>query len=99
MCCSFNGLLTDWLIGPQVMMMGCAVVAELLLSGGADPNARDPSTGGTALHDAARGGFLDTVQTLVRYRADVSVRDNDGKLAADLARENGYVDVVTFLET
>ncbi|XP_027873615.1 cyclin-dependent kinase 4 inhibitor B [Xiphophorus couchianus] len=83
----------------QVMMMGSSEVARLLLTRGADPNVTDKSTGATPLHDAARTGFLDTVQLLVKAGADPQARDKDNCLPIDLARQNGHTDVVAVLET
>ncbi|XP_032417726.1 cyclin-dependent kinase 4 inhibitor B [Xiphophorus hellerii] len=83
----------------QVMMMGSSEVARLLLTRGADPNVTDKSTGATPLHDAARTGFLDTVQLLVEAGADPQARDKDNCLPIDLARQNGHTDVVAVLET
>ncbi|XP_048826031.1 cyclin-dependent kinase 4 inhibitor B-like [Brienomyrus brachyistius] len=82
----------------QVMMMGNTAVARLLLQHGANPGVRDRDTGGTPLHDAAREGFLDTVKVLVAHGAEVHARDNRDQRPIDLAMENGYRDVVDFLE-
>ncbi|XP_029290706.1 cyclin-dependent kinase 4 inhibitor B [Cottoperca gobio] len=82
----------------QVMMMGSTSVAQVLLKHGADPNVADRSTGGTPLHDAARTGFLDTVQLLVQFLADPHARDNKNNRPIDLARDKGNTDVVDFLE-
>ncbi|KAK2918887.1 cyclin-dependent kinase 4 inhibitor B [Channa argus] len=82
----------------QVMMMGSAPVARVLLEHGAQPNVADRSTGTTPLHDAARSGFLETVRMLVEYKADPQGRDNKNCRPIDLARENGHGDVVAFLE-
>ena len=83
----------------KVMMMGSATVARLLLNHGADPSVTDRSTGATPLHDAARAGFLDTVQLLVLFRADPETRDGRNRRPVDLARDNGHMDVVRFLES
>ncbi|XP_072319389.1 cyclin-dependent kinase 4 inhibitor B [Eucyclogobius newberryi] len=82
----------------QVMMMGSVPVAQLLLKHGADPNVRDPSTGTTPLHDAARTGFVDTVRLLVEFQADPNVTDNNDFRAIDLAKLSGHADVVAVLD-
>ncbi|TDH16300.1 hypothetical protein EPR50_G00018150 [Perca flavescens] len=83
----------------QVMMMGSTPVAQLLLKHGADPNVADRSTGTTPLHDAARTGFLDTVRLLVQFLADPKTKDKTNNRAIDLARQNGHLDVVDFLQS
>jgi GNAT superfamily N-acetyltransferase len=56
-------------------------VAELLESG-APPNARDPQSGGTALHLAAAAGRLDVVDRLVSWApVDKQARDAAGRTA------------------
>ncbi|KAI5942100.1 cyclin-dependent kinase 4 inhibitor B [Manis javanica] len=81
----------------QVMMMGSARVAELLLLHGADPNCTDPATLTRPVHDAAREGFLDTLVALHRAGARLDVRDAWGRLPADLAEERGHRDVALYL--
>ncbi|KAL2098253.1 hypothetical protein ACEWY4_007460 [Coilia grayii] len=83
----------------QVMMMGSTPVARLLLERGADPSARDCTTGATPLHDAARAGFLETVRVLVEFHADPQATDNSGYRPVDLARLDGHQDVVDFLQS
>lgn len=83
----------------QVMMMGSTPVAQILLDHGADPNVGDRSTGTRPLHDAARGGFLDTVRLLVHFRAHPDARDKWDCRPVDLARDEGHTDVVDFLES
>ncbi|KAG9344142.1 hypothetical protein JZ751_012624 [Albula glossodonta] len=82
-----------------VMMMGSTTVAQLLLRHGANPNLQDSSTGSTPLHDAARQGFLDTVEILIESRADPNIMDYNNRRPIDLARENGHLQVVAFLES
>ncbi|XP_068583024.1 cyclin-dependent kinase 4 inhibitor D [Cebidichthys violaceus] len=83
----------------QVMMMGSTPVARVLLKHGADPNVTDRSTGTTPLHDAARTGFLDTARLLVQFRADPQATDNTNCQPIDLAKKNGHVEVVDFLQS
>lgn len=78
------------------MMMGNSKIATLLLEKGADPNVQDKQ-GITPLHDAARTGFLDTVQALVEYGALVNTPDHNGALPIHIAIREGHRDVVEFL--
>ncbi|CAJ0948418.1 unnamed protein product [Ranitomeya imitator] len=55
----------------QVMMMGSPPLAQLLIAHGADPTARDPTTGACPAHDAIRGGFVDTLVVLVNKEEPV----------------------------
>ncbi|XP_012520481.1 PREDICTED: cyclin-dependent kinase inhibitor 2A [Propithecus coquereli] len=81
----------------QVMMMGNARVAQLLLLHGAEPNRADPATLTRPVHDAAREGFLDTLVALHRAGARLDVRDARGRLPVDLAEERGHSDVARYL--
>ncbi|XP_026060223.1 cyclin-dependent kinase inhibitor 2A [Carassius auratus] len=81
----------------QVMMMGNTPLAHLLLEYGADPNVPDPGTGSTPLHDAARTGFMDTVQLLIRFNADPNSTDHSNLRPVDVARRTGHMDVAEFL--
>ncbi|MFK7821326.1 MAG: ankyrin repeat domain-containing protein [Planctomycetaceae bacterium] len=51
-----------------------------LLSHGADVNHQDHK-GKTALHRAAKAGFIETMQTLIEHGARIDVLDNDGETA------------------
>ncbi|XP_060092379.1 cyclin-dependent kinase 4 inhibitor B-like [Heteronotia binoei] len=81
----------------QVMMLGTPSVAELLLQRGADPNRPDPATGSLPVHDAAREGFLETLQVLCRGGARLDLPDRWGRLPLDLAAENLQSHVVSYL--
>ncbi|KAK9408111.1 cyclin-dependent kinase 4 inhibitor B [Crotalus adamanteus] len=82
----------------QVMMMGSARMAELLLQRGADPNRPDPSTGATPAHDLAQEGFLDTLMILHHWGARFDQLDRWGHSPLDLARQNGQNHVVDYLQ-
>ncbi|XP_051964960.1 cyclin-dependent kinase 4 inhibitor C-like [Xyrauchen texanus] len=81
----------------QVMKLGCPSIAEALLGAGADPNARDPFGCLTISHDAARDGYLDTLQVLVMNGADVNLLDSKGNLPLHLAAQEGHLGVVQYL--
>uniref|UniRef100_A0A8D0G6R8 Uncharacterized protein n=1 Tax=Sphenodon punctatus TaxID=8508 RepID=A0A8D0G6R8_SPHPU len=81
----------------QVMMMGSPKVAELLLRAGADPNIPDPATGSFPAHDAAREGFLDTLEVLHLGGARFDLPDGQGRLPIHLAAESGQHHVLSYL--
>ncbi len=60
-------------------------------------NQGDGSSGMTALMFASRGGHLDVVTALLSARAQATVRNANGRLAVDEARENGYEEVARLL--
>ncbi|XP_005284958.1 cyclin-dependent kinase 4 inhibitor C isoform X2 [Chrysemys picta bellii] len=80
----------------QVMKLGNPEIARQLLISGANPDLKD-STGFAVIHDAARAGFLDTLQTLLEFNADVNIEDNEGNLPLHLAAKEGHLPVVEFL--
>jgi len=43
-------------------------------------------------------GHLDVVKLLVEHGADLSLKDNEGKTAAMIARENGHNDIADYLD-
>ena len=67
-------------------------IARLLLERGAPVNARQGPTesGFTPLIEAALNGQVEMVELLMRHGADASLKDGDGKTAADHARERGH---------
>ena len=79
----------------QVQPLHAAVAArsqpavELLLAHGADANARQ-QVGYTPLMGAASGGREDLVDLLIAHGADVRLVSEDGKTAADVARDHGH---------
>lgn len=79
------------------MKLGNPRVAELLLERGANPNLPDPSTGSLPVHDAAREGFLDTLQILISGGARLDLPNHYGRLPLQEAAENGQSHVVHFL--
>jgi ankyrin repeat protein len=67
-------------------------IAGLLLEHVAPVNARQGRTDGgfTPLMEAAFNGQVEMVELLLRHGADPSMKDDDGKTAADHARARGH---------
>lgn len=72
-------------------------VVRMLIERGAAVNAQTRS-GFTALHHAAETGSLSAAQALLNANADSTLRNANGKTAAEIARENGHPDVAQLLE-
>ena len=71
-------------------------VTQILLLNGASPQARN-NQGQTALHFAAKGGDILTVQQLLLYRAFAGSKDDFDKLPVDYATEAGFSNVAAAL--
>lgn len=65
----------------------------MLLDNGANPTLGD-KRGLTVLHYAARFGFIDIVKLLIKYGADINLRDNNGFNAAYWAKMNEFSEIV-----
>jgi len=68
-----------------------------LLDAGADPNARSAS-GGTPLHTAAFTGDSAVLELLIAHGGDASIKNEQGKTPADIARERGHPEMARLLE-
>lgn len=75
-----------------------AEVIDLILSSGADVNARQQQ-GWTAIHSAAMHGDLALLEKLLARGADPTVKSDDGKTPLDLARERGHDPIIARLDT
>jgi ankyrin repeat protein len=69
---------------------------RLLLQAGADPNARQHA-GYTALMTAAFSNRRDLVEVFIAFNADVSLRNDEGKTAADVAASVGNMELAARL--
>ncbi|KAL6161846.1 hypothetical protein ACJBU6_00944 [Exserohilum turcicum] len=71
---------------------------ETLLSSRRVQIDRQDSYGRTALIWAASYGYLDVVQLLVSWKANLLIKNQGGHAAADVARIEGHTEVWEFLE-
>ncbi len=76
-----------------------AKVVDLLLKRGAMADHQETTKGWTALIWAAKQGHAAAVATLLAHHADRTLKDFDGKTAADWAREDGHAEVLNLLQT
>lgn len=65
-----------------------ATICRLLLEHGANPNSQTRASLSTPLHRAILFRNFEAIELLMKYHADVNLKDIDGKSAADKAIEN-----------
>ena len=71
-------------------------IVRMLLDKGAESNAKSQS-GSTPLHTVGFTGDRESLALLMEHGADPAITNNDGKTAADIARERGHQEVVDLL--
>jgi ankyrin repeat protein len=95
-----NGLNEDELPPLQIlcgMGSGNALIAEMLIMAGADPNCFDPHKGETALHAAIRSENVPLVEELLKYSVDIHFHDADENRIFTTACEKGNREIVRAL--
>lgn len=55
--------------------------------------------GTTALMYASRSGYIEMVKQLLEKGADINIKDDGGRTALDLAKENNHSEVVSLINT
>jgi len=73
-----------------------AEIVELLLAAGAKPDPRQRH-GWTPLHAAAQNNDARSLEALLAAGADPALRNDDGKSAADVARDAGHLELAASL--
>ncbi|XP_015712540.1 ankyrin repeat and EF-hand domain-containing protein 1 [Coturnix japonica] len=67
------------------------------LERGANPNARDPATGRTAVMEAAREGGLEVVRGILERGGDINLFDNERHSAAHFAAKGGFFEILRII--
>lgn len=80
-------------IGMAARLGRLEVLRILLDSGAVPPAEEDPENAPTALMEAAASGETEAAAMLLEHGADPSLRDPEGRSAADYAQENGHPDL------
>jgi ankyrin repeat protein len=73
-------------------------IVLLLLENNANPNVREKQELATPLHAAAQKGDAKIILTLLYNGADLSLRNRQGKLPIDLAKEAGHIEAAALLQ-
>jgi hypothetical protein len=74
-------------------------IAKLLLQNGANPDVQELTYGCTPLHYAASSGDFDLCKTLISFGAEVKTLDYYEYTCSDYAREGGFAELATYLQT
>ncbi|ADC61905.1 ankyrin repeat domain-containing protein [Allochromatium vinosum] len=74
-----------------------AAIVERLLDKGAMVDHQESTMGWTALIWAAKQGHVASVKALLEHQADRTLKDFEGKTAADWAREGGHEEILALL--
>ncbi|KAM6298346.1 ankyrin repeat and EF-hand domain-containing protein 1 [Aegotheles albertisi] len=91
--------------GKPVFLQACEQAHDIkeiclnFLERGANPNARNPSTGRTALMEAAREGALELVRGLLERGVDVNVFDLERHSAAHFAAKGGFFEILRIISS
>ena len=94
--------------GSTVLFWACRYnkndVVEILLSENADPNIcttkqwHSMKPNSSPLMMASRKGNAENVKKLLRYKADINLKNSNGDTALSIAKKGGHNEVVKILE-
>ncbi|NXY83305.1 ANKE1 protein, partial [Alcedo cyanopectus] len=91
--------------GKPVFLQACEQAHDIkeiclnFLERGANPNARNPATGRTALMEAAREGSLELVRALLERGVDVNTFDLERHSAAHFAAKGGFFEILRVISS
>lgn len=72
-------------------------ILEYVIQNGADMNYQNEKCE-TALMRAVSRGYLSNVKILIKYKADVSLKDKEGRTALDIAEAKNYKEITSYLK-
>ena len=72
-------------------------IAKLLLDAGADPNIADGNRRNTPALIASSRGYLEMLKLLIKYGADINIKNQYGNYPLDAAISNKHQNVVDYL--
>jgi len=84
-------------ISGSAISAGDAAIAQILITHGADINARSGRVNSTFLHGAVRRRNKDMVELLIQNGADVNIEDSAGQTPLDLARTANNTELIAIL--
>ncbi|XP_053565306.1 ankyrin repeat and EF-hand domain-containing protein 1 [Bombina bombina] len=93
--CTANGI--PILLAACECAQECKEMCLKLLQRGANPSAMNPSTGRTALMEAAREGAIEVVRSILSRGGDVNVFDRERYHAVHFAAKGGFLEVLKIL--
>ena len=97
-----NPRIVDWTMKSTVLhksgYTGQPQNIQMLVDAGAELDAQGPYNGYTALHDAIWHGHLETAKALIEAGAAPDLKGLDGLTPLDLAKKNGYEEIVKMME-
>ena len=67
---------------------GETLMVHQLLKEGASINSKGSESGETALHRAAKKGFIEVIKILINHGADIAIENTNGLTAQEIAKEN-----------
>jgi len=82
----------------QAIHQGHAEIVEILIEKGSDLNAIDEEKGATPLILAAHFGFKGIAEKLLEKGANKTIKDKEGKTAAEMAHSRGYTKLAELIE-
>ncbi|NXU49567.1 ANKE1 protein, partial [Turnix velox] len=89
--------------GKPVFLQACERAQDIkeiclnFLERGANPDARNPATGRTALMEAAREGVLELARGILERGVDVNLFDHERHSAAHFAAKGGFLEILRII--